>query len=494
MPVRVYYRADQADRAYGRTSTQVLPNLLSAINWARTIAPADLVRFEDAATQVAIPAGLKIATGPNVPASQFTNVPTDWGVRWRQARQEAGTRPVLVHFWGDSISVGAGATGGQANYRDQGYVGLVGDVLKYHYGDGGTGFLGQDIATSTGPVTGWAASQGYGGSAATATSAASKNFTGLYGNTIRIIYRNLNVTGSFRYRVDGGGYTTITPPTGFSVEPGFTDITVTPGVPHSLDVEWVSGTFILHGVEARYGAGIQVSRCAQGGKAASDYSRMARGTLLVGTTNGSATISAASPGAFTSTYIGRYIDEFTAFQGDTQITGAPSVTSAALSKTATATKTTEATLCINPPSWAGTVASTLEPFLSAGQGRADLVIVALGVNDGASLLRQAGDVLNGYSQILSPYFSGSGQSYTPDVVVVLEHQGNWFDIDREWPEYTAEIAAVADSFDAAFIDIWGLGKRSWKYWNDLGYFADNIHPSDAGHVVYARALLDLLLS
>ena len=497
MPVRVYYRADQADRAYGRTSTQVLADLPSAVNWARTIAPGDLVRFEDAATRVSIPAGLRLAAGPNVPPGPFLTVPDEWGARWRQARTEAGVRPVLVHVWGDSISVGAGVAGGQASYRTDGYLGIVTDFLRYHYGDGGTGFLGQDIATASGPVTGWSGGQGYGGSAATATSPASKQFTGLEGNYIRIIYKNTNITGSFRYRVDGGGYTTVTPPTGFTVEPGFTDITVTPGVPHTLDIEWVSGTVTIHGVEAKYTNGVQVSRCAQGGKAASDFSRMVRGSIIVSATSGSATVTSASPGVVTSSLVGRYLDEFHFFGSDTQVTGAPSATSAALSKAATGTtpSPSEVNVCAQPPSWSGTVAGTLEPFLSAGQGRADLVIVALGANDGANLFRQAGDVLNGISQILSPYYSGGTQTFTPDSVVIIEHQGNWFDVDREWPEYTAEIAAIGESFGAAILDVWGMGKRSWKYWNNLGYFgADPIHPTDAGHVVYARPLIDLLTS
>lgn len=496
--VRVYYRADQADRTYGRTSVQQFASLPDAINWARLVAPSDLVRFEDTSTSASLPAALKLATGPNVPAGEFTTVPDDWGDRWRTVRALAATQPVRVHVWGDSISVGAGVTGGQVNYRDQGYIGLVTDVLRYHYGDGGSGFLGQDIAQVSFPATGWVGGQGYGGSAATATSTAGKTFTGLYGNYIRIIYKNLSVSGTFRYRVDGGSFTNVTPPTGFAVEPGFTDITVTPGVPHTLDIEWVSGTFTLHGVEAKYTNGVQVSRCAQGGKAAADFSRMVRDTLIVNTTTGSATATAASPGAVTSTHIGKYIDEFHVFAADTQITGAPSVTSAALSKVATGTTAAggiEAAVCVNPSSWAASPSGTLEPFLSAGQGRADLVIVALGANDGANLLRQAGDVLDGISQILSPYHSGNTQSFTPDTVVIIEHQGNWFDVDREWPSYTAEIAAVAESFGAALIDIWGLGRRSWKYWNDLGYFgSDPIHPTDAGHVVYARALLDLLVS
>jgi hypothetical protein len=50
---------------------------------------------------------------------------------------------------------------------------------------------------------------------------------------------------------------------------------------------------------------------------------------------------------------------------------------------------------------------------------------------------------------------------------------------------------------AAFVDIWGSGKRSWKYWQSLGYWGtgntDPVHPGDTGHQAYADMINGLLL-
>jgi lysophospholipase L1-like esterase len=190
---------------------------------------------------------------------------------------------------------------------------------------------------------------------------------------------------------------------------------------------------------------------------------------------------------------GKYISA-AGIPGDVQITGAPSVTGAGMSGNANQTGTQLATLSVNPPSWVGTVANSQFPFLADGQGRPDLLIIALGVNDPASTTRRLTDVNDGLSAIMSPNVNGTTLDYSPDVVIILEHQGNWFDADREWPEIATQTRALAHGFGAAFIDMWGLGNRSHQYWEDLGLFADNIHPNRAGHTVYARALLDVVMA
>lgn len=492
MPVRVKYRADQADRNYGRSTAQVFPDIKSGVAFLRQLPSDAPVAFEDVATGASIPAAMNLLAGPDINAYDFTTIPRSWGRRWRQQRDLAGSQLVRVHFWGDSITMGGGLPA--VDGIPQGYAGIVSEILRYTYGDGGSGYLTQDIATST---TGtWTLSQGYGGSLGRATTTATKNFSNLVGNQLKVFCENR--TGSqFRYRVDGGSFTTISPPLGFGLEPGNSPpVTMGPGT-HSVDVEWVAGTFGFHGIEVRNdftnGTGIWVSRMGMSGRAISDFTRMERQLINVGLTNGSNQITAAGPGVFNSSMIGMYIN-CAGLAGDITITGAPTVTGAALSANATQTGTQAATLSVNPPSWGSVVANTQFPFLADGQGRPDLLIIALGVNDPASTPRRLTDVADGLSAIMSPNVNGTTLNYTPDVVVILEHQGNWFDQDREWPGIAAQTRELASGFGAAFIDIWGLGRRSHQYWEDLNLFSDNIHPNRAGHTVYARALLDVLLS
>ena len=136
-------------------------------------------------------------------------VPAAWGDHWRQARDEADSRVVRVQVWGDSISVGAGAT----NPLTQGWLELLSDALHDEYGDGGTGYRPWSQAATTGT---WTSGIGFGGGLGTIAATGTLTFTGLRGTSIRIWHQDLATTGSFRYRVDGGSYTTVTTPAGAS--------------------------------------------------------------------------------------------------------------------------------------------------------------------------------------------------------------------------------------------------------------------------------------
>jgi hypothetical protein len=208
MAVRVKYKADQADRMYNRFTAQVFADLQSAMNFMRQIPAADLVGVEDAATGVAIPAGVNLLQGPNIPAADYTTIPRQWGRRWKQQRAKAGTQIVRVHFWGDSITMGNGITA-QADSVAQGFAGIAGDFMRYTYGNGGSGYLTQDIATTT--TGSWTLGQGYGGSLGRATTTATKGFTNVDGSQIKIFVEN-RVGSQGRYRIDGGSFTNITPP------------------------------------------------------------------------------------------------------------------------------------------------------------------------------------------------------------------------------------------------------------------------------------------
>lgn len=417
-------------------------------------------------------------------------VPAAWGERWRQARTEAGSRHVQVHIWGDSIYAnGLGAS----TPRTTSVSALIQAQLQTLYGDGGTGFINHSYATKTGT---WATGNdnNFGGTGARASAAATMQFTAVMGTTIRIFHRNANITGSFRWQIDGGGFTTVTPPTGFGVEPGAVIATGLSDTSHTVDIEWVSGQVVISGVQGFRATGITVSRIGESGRAASHYSPITLDRITsVTTTNGSATITTPGAGSFRSMMIGKYITG-TGIATDTTISAVASATSATLSQNATASGTNTMDIQFHRSTWAAATTQTVDPPLATGLTRADLVIMALGVNDPTNIEFYGRTFRDGMSRIMSTYTSGSGYDFSPDFVFVMPHFANWFDVYSRKNEIASELASIAAGSGGALVDVWGMAKRSYKYWNDLGYFADVVHPSDSGHNQHAQVVLNLITS
>jgi hypothetical protein len=98
--------------------------------------------------------------------------------------------------------------------------------------------------------------------------------------------------------------------------------------------------------------------------------------------------------------------------------------------------------------------------------------------------------------------TGSGDQ---DILLLLTHIGA-FDGLGNWAPIVERARGLAESYGAALVDMWSLGRNSWGYWNTLGYWGngasstagaagtDTIHPSDAGHQAYHDALLPVLVS
>lgn len=413
------------------------------------------------------------------------DVPAAWGEWWRIAREQADSRVVRVQVWGDSISVDGGTTVGQ------GYVSLVRDAVQEAYGDGGSGYVPWSLATQTGA---WTSGIGFSGGQGTATAAATLTWSGLEGTEIRFWYQGLNVTGSFRYRIDGGGFTTITTPTGILTQSvvvltGLTDTT------HTLEIQWVSGTIVIYGLEARRQTGVIVQRCAQGGRQMAEYASIDLERITVGTSNGSTTITSVAPGVFTSSMVNRYIRGTNIFN-DTQITAVASATSATISRAANGTATQLATLSVNPGARAAIPAETMQPAFDLFDGLEvpDVLIICLGANDGANPEANEQSWIDGASNILRPTTISGTLTYSPEIIFVIEHYGTWIAaIHEHIPAIAGAHAQMAAGNGGALVDVWGIGRRSWAYWNSLGYFTDSIHPSAAGHQQYAQPIIDLLL-
>lgn len=140
---------------------------------------------------------------------------------------------------------------------------------------------------------------------------------------------------------------------------------------------------------------------------------------------------------------------------------------------------------------------------------ADLVIYALGANDAnaglsgdtwAANLRQFLQGVKDGTSVGSVAATG-----TTDVLIVLQHIGQYDTTNLKWQDYAARARGIAEAYGAALMDMWPLGRNSWNYWNSLGYWGnsaasggvagtDVIHMSDAGHTAVANAILPILTS
>lgn len=423
-------------------------------------------------------------------------IPNGWGENsWFTGRALAASQVVGIDFWGDSISSDGAGVQPPSSQATLGVAGLIESYAQAAYGDGGSGYLSGSTAYATWTGTGnpnWVGEVGFGGVGFRTTQTASMTWTGLRGNKIRFFYRNAGITGSFRWQVDGGGFTTVTTPVGFALDPASVDVTGLSEVgTHTFRVEWVSGTVVACGVYAEKSTGVNVRRYGVSGRAASDYALNSLGRFRASTTNGSPTITCAAPGWFTSALL-RTSPEFRFIAGPgipagAKITAVASAVSMTIDRNCTATATNvDVDICVRDTygQFVPNMTTNFEPAFGltpVGPGRPHALIIMLGANDPANADTTARQFRDGYSRILKPYYASSLANYGPSLIVCQEHQGNWFDIFNRWPEMTSVMESIASGMGGVFIDHWGIGRRQHQYGEDRGWFNDAIHPSALGH-------------
>ena len=428
-----------------------------------------------------------------------TRVPAGWGENaWFLGRDLADTQIVGVDFWSDSIGTDGVGVSPASSQRTLGVAGLLETGLQAELGDGGSGYLPGSTAYATQTGT-WTAEVGFGGVGFRATAAATMEWTGLRGKKIRFFHRNQNITGQFRYSIDGGAFTTVTTPAGFGLDPNSIDITgLSESGTHTFRVEWVSGTVVAHGVYAEKTTGVNIRRFGASGRAAAHYSYSSLGRFKANTTNGQPTVTCDGPaGWFNSSLIGKYL-QGSGIPVSAKVTAVASTTSLTIDKNATATATgVDVDVCLQDTVGIGVPGATtnFEPFLnSSGCGRPHLLIVMLGANDPANADVTARQFRDGYSRILKPYYSSSASALAPSLIVDQEHQGNWFDIYGRWPEMTSVMDSIAAGMGGVYLDHWGIGHRQHQYMEDQGWAADAIHPSTLGHrELYYEPLFDVCM-
>lgn len=396
---------------------------------------------------------------------------------------EAADRRVYVQAWGGSVT---GGDPGSSDPLTTSWVGLTGQALRDTYGDGGTGYLPLWMADTTSGT--WTEAVGLAAYRATATGAAAKGFLDLEGTILRIFFHNADITGSFRYRVDGGSWTTVTTPNGFGLDPGRIEVTGLADTPHDVDLEWVSGTVVLCGVEMSRATGIVLQRCAVGGRGFSDYDVEWVRQASIGHTNASGTITATAPGHFTSSDVGRYIKApgSAALVNTTQITAVASATSATISPVAAGTGTTSVYIGGQPYQQETWPQATRGNIFAPGWTDADpcdLVICGFGINDVAGYDLES--ALRGLDRVLAGH---------REVVMVLEHHGAFDDTAGLSVPLRAMGAAVALGYGGSVVDMWSRGRHDFTYADEQGWMADAVHLNDAGNAVLADELLIPLLT
>ncbi|MFF4245220.1 hypothetical protein ACFYY2_12185 [Streptomyces sp. NPDC001822] len=145
-------------------------------------------------------------------------------------------------------------------------------------------------------------------------------------------------------------------------------------------------------------------------------------------------------------------------------------------------------------------ASALNSVWNGGKDYpADLVIFTADPSDAA-----AGTSGDAWAKSVAKYFQAvkDANKGKTDLLLVLPHLGKHDVSNYVYQDYVTRARGIADAYGAAVINLWPIGRNSWDYWNDLGYWGnpvevgqpgpDSVHLSDAGHSFIASQILPLL--
>lgn len=140
---------------------------------------------------------------------------------------------------------------------------------------------------------------------------------------------------------------------------------------------------------------------------------------------------------------------------------------------------------------ASTFAALAATFNATGEP--DLVVVTLGVNDVNTSGLTETNVDADIDFILRSAKS-TNLTNPPDLAVVIQHRGNvsFGDFFGVWPGVYSGLRKAAVRNGAAIVDVWAYGRRTWEYWNNLGFFSDSVHPTQLGHDAYAEIVTSAL--
>jgi len=379
------------------------------------------------------------ASSPSHLSSAIQAPAGGWGpIPWEQAQ----SRLMRGVVFGDSVPLGQFSS----NWLSKGYISVARNLLQAALGDGGSGYQ-NPVAGSTVEVGGGYVS--FTGAWTTADEAgvtrqsikptvlgngAIATFTAR-GTSVDIWFKTNTGWGPWHYQIDGGSFVSVT----LNVAPSILKVTINGLAPgnHTVAVRATTGDGRLYGVGGRNATGVVVHNASIGG------------TLI------------------------------TALSDDVPLTS-------------------------NADSYLDT-----EAYHTFNQlGPVDFAILALGINDillDTDITTFVENVWNALSAFrVAMETSGVQAGYIPPVILVAQHVGKsdvltgFSQYERDWLQMHSMLRAAASSMGALFLDYWALGRRSWQYWRDLGYWYfdgatfNDVHPGDAGHAYMGQILYNAL--
>lgn len=394
---------------------------------------------------------VRAVTPANIAAMQGTGiyVPAGWGANWRAKRDVAntGSNKAIIAAVGSSSTQGLYC----GNLLTDSFVSKLRTQLQTSYGAGGSGFFG-----STRSLTYLSASTLTNSWNSTAGNLATMSGTWSGGNYY-------GPGGFYMYTGDAGGYIQFTKVNGTTVR----IYTMSGGGRANWQYQIDGGT--ITNVTDSGTPSIQVTTIT--GLSSGDHT-----VKLI--QNSAAGTNFAVCGVTGENANGVIVNNF-------GLSGATSANFAA--------STNE---IYQPQTWNGGPDYT-----------ADLLIYALGANDA-----NAGTAIDTYIQNVHKFLKNvkDGQSAsavkatgTTDILILLQHIGNYDNATPKWPDYCDRLRGVAEAYGAAIVNLWPVGKNSWNNWNNAGNWGtsgstggvagtDAIHMSNAGHTAAYNAILPLL--
>lgn len=426
----------------GTVSTATQKGIVELATSAEVLAGTDTVR-------AVTPAGLASYTGRN---DLGIHVPSGWGQFWKPKRDGAGTGLATIAAVGSSSTQGLYAS----NLITTSFMAKIMTSLQTTYGDGGSGYFSSSRSTlwmtASTPVNAWAALSGNFASLSGADWGVGSPYgpAGVYlytqtvGNTITFTFKG---TKCRIYTVSGGGRSNWS----YAIDGGSSVAVTDSGTP---------GDTIQVTTTATLSAGSHTIVLTKAGSAGTTFGvHGVTGENATGVVMNNFGISGASSSYYAGT-------GFTDPYGIGRWSGGPDYPADLIIY---ATGANDANSGMDGDSWA-----------------ANLRVFLQGVKDGQTV-------------------GGVKATGTTDVLILMQHIGQYDTANIKWQDYVAKARPIADAYNAALVNMWTLGRNSWNYWNTLGYWGnstasggvagtDSIHMSDAGHNAVANAILPVLTS
>ncbi|MFF4791843.1 GDSL-type esterase/lipase family protein [Streptomyces sp. NPDC001276] len=387
--------------------------------------------------------GTAARTATTARAALGVYVPPGWGARWRSARDAAATggkaRMITV---GDSITHGFYAS----NLFTTSWVGIVRNALQAQFGNGGLGYFTSMNSRMAG-----------------------------HNNAISTAWENAGcfVTSTGTWTQDTSS---VMGPGIFSVDSTTVGSTVTfPARGSSVKIYTITGTSTRAGYTYSIDGGASVSVADSGGGGAANI----QVTTVTGLSTATHTVKI--------THTGTAGQKLSVCGVGSENNSGIIVDNVARSGSRSA-------------GWAVNTASALNAVWNGGSAYpGDLVVYSLGVND--ANVNNAGDewAANVAKYLKAVRDAGDGST---DLLILMHHVGKHEGTNVRYQDYVQRARGLADAYGAALVDMWAIGRNSWNYWDQLGYWADvnvpgaaghdTVHLSDAGHQRIAEAVLPIL--